>query len=291
MIKQELTPGELAFVESHRDPQTFPEMELIQNQQRLYPHNGLAAHVIGYVGEVSEQELNTAGIRQVFAGRHRRQVRPGAAVQRHSDGRGRPAPRGGGQLRPRAPGARKQGGHAGTQSAVDARSGLAGGGGTGDGRRRGAVVALDPRNGEVLAMVSRPAFDPNAFTTRIRAQDWKELTSDPDNPLLNRAIQAQFAPGSTFKPIVALAALETGTIDENFTVHCARRRDFLRPLLSNATKSTGRSNLHQRHRAILRHVFLHRRATSWASTPSPNTRRWPGSARRPASIFRAKRKG
>src|SRR5437660_7129646 len=58
-IKQELTPGELAFVESHRDPETFPEMELIQDQRRLYPRGGLAAHAIGYVGEVSEQELNT----------------------------------------------------------------------------------------------------------------------------------------------------------------------------------------------------------------------------------------
>jgi penicillin-binding protein 2 len=87
--------------------------------------------------------------------------------------------------------------------------------------KRGAVIALDPRNGEVLAMVSRPTFDPNLFTTRIRAEDWNGLMNDPDKPLYNRAIQAQFAPGSTFKPIVTMAALETGTIDENFTVHCS----------------------------------------------------------------------
>ena len=60
IIKEELTPGELAFVESHRDPGTFPEMELIHAQKRLYPREGFAAHVIGYVGEVSENELNTA---------------------------------------------------------------------------------------------------------------------------------------------------------------------------------------------------------------------------------------
>ena len=59
IIKEELTPAELAFVESHRDPGTFPEMELIHAQRRLYPHDGFAAHVIGYVGEVSENELNT----------------------------------------------------------------------------------------------------------------------------------------------------------------------------------------------------------------------------------------
>jgi len=81
-------------------------------------------------------------------------------------------------------------------------------------------VALDPRNGEVLAMVSTPAYDPNKFAGRIRAADWNELRNNPDNPLLNRAIQAQFAPGSTFKPFVALAGLETGAIDENYTIHC-----------------------------------------------------------------------
>ncbi len=92
--------------------------------------------------------------------------------------------------------------------------------------KRGAVVALDPRNGEVLAMVSRPIFDPNIFTTRIRTEDWKELTNNPNNPLMNRAIQAQLAPGSTFKPIVTMAALESGTIDQNFAVHCAGGATF-----------------------------------------------------------------
>jgi penicillin-binding protein 2 len=86
--------------------------------------------------------------------------------------------------------------------------------------RNGAVVALDPRNGELLAMVSRPTFDPNKFATRIKPKDWKEIADNPDKPMLNRAIQAQQAPGSTFKPIVALAGLETGTIDDTFSIHC-----------------------------------------------------------------------
>ena len=92
--------------------------------------------------------------------------------------------------------------------------------------RRGAVVALDPRNGEVLAMVSRPAFDPNLFAGRIRSKDWKELVDNPDHPLLNRAIQAQQAPGSTFKPIMALAGLESGVIDDNFRVSCGGGATF-----------------------------------------------------------------
>jgi penicillin-binding protein 2 len=86
--------------------------------------------------------------------------------------------------------------------------------------RKGAVVALDPRNGEVLALVSTPNYDPNKFAARISSADWKQLINDPENPLLNRAIQAQLAPGSTYKPFVALAGLETGAIDENFAVRC-----------------------------------------------------------------------
>src|SRR5207245_7561734 len=85
--------------------------------------------------------------------------------------------------------------------------------------KSGSVVALDPRSGEVLAMVSRPTFDPNKFTVRIKTKDWREIADNPDHPLMNRAIQAQQAPGSTFKPIVALAGLETGTVDEKWSTH------------------------------------------------------------------------
>jgi penicillin-binding protein 2 len=87
--------------------------------------------------------------------------------------------------------------------------------------KNGSVVALDPRSGEVLAMVSRPTFDPNKFAVRIKTKDWREIADNPEHPMLNRAIQAEQAPGSTFKPIVALAALSTGTVDENWTVHCS----------------------------------------------------------------------
>jgi penicillin-binding protein 2 len=92
--------------------------------------------------------------------------------------------------------------------------------------KRGAVVALDPRTGEVLAMVSQPSFDPNKFATRIRSKDWRELLENADNPLLNRAIQAQLAPGSTFKPIMALAGLSEGVIDELTTFGCGGGASF-----------------------------------------------------------------
>ena len=78
------------------------------------------------------------------------------------------------------------------------------------GERRGALVALDPRNGEVLAFVSKPTFDPNLFVDGIDAESWRELNESIDKPLLNRATRGTYPPGSTFKPFMAMAALNTG---------------------------------------------------------------------------------
>lgn len=220
IIKEELNPAEIAFVEAHRDADGFPELELVHAHRRLYPQNGLAAHVIGYVGEVSETELNTPEFIKYEPGdvigkagieRQHNDHLMGIDGQRQVlvDNLGRERRLIG--FKPATPGRN-------LQLTIDldlqvvAELAMEG--------RKGAVVALDPRNGEILAMVSRPAFDPNKFATRIRAQDWKDLVSNPDHPLLNRAIQAQLAPGSTFKPVVALAGLETGAIDEGFRVRC-----------------------------------------------------------------------
>ncbi len=78
------------------------------------------------------------------------------------------------------------------------------------GDRRGAMVALDPKNGEVLAFVSKPTFDPNLFVEGIDSENWAALNESPDKPLLNRALRGTYPPGSTYKPFMALAALETG---------------------------------------------------------------------------------
>jgi len=85
--------------------------------------------------------------------------------------------------------------------------------------KNGALVAMDPRNGEILAMVSRPTFDPNDFAVRISGKEWKELTEDSNHPLLNKAIQAQLAPGSVFKIIMAVAGTNEG-IAQNLHVNC-----------------------------------------------------------------------
>jgi penicillin-binding protein 2 len=78
------------------------------------------------------------------------------------------------------------------------------------GERRGALVAIDPRNGEVLAFVSKPTFDPNLFVDGIDSESWKELNESIDKPLLNRALRGTYPPGSTFKPFMAIAALHSG---------------------------------------------------------------------------------
>ncbi len=86
--------------------------------------------------------------------------------------------------------------------------------------RAGSAVALDPRNGEILAMASTPAYDPNQFTTGIDPALWASLASDPETPLLNRVIQGSYSPGSTFKLVVATAALEEGVITPQTTFYC-----------------------------------------------------------------------
>ena len=220
IIKEELTPSDLAFVESHRDAETFPEMETIESQRRLYPENGILSHVIGYTGEISESELDLPEYAKYNQGqiigktgieKQYNDILMGVDGERQSivDNRGKEREVLG--MKPAKPGKN-------LQLTIDldlqvvAELALQG--------HRGAVVALNPQNGEVLAMASQPNFDPNKFAVRIKSADWKELTNDPGNPLLNRAIQAQWAPGSTFKPIIALAGLETGAIDENTVFNC-----------------------------------------------------------------------
>ena len=224
VIKEELTPADLAFVDSHRD--FFPEMELIRAQRRLYPQNGMAAHVIGYTGEISESELDLPEFAKYNPGdvigkfgveREYNEQLMGVDGRREVvvDNRGRERQVIG--TKDAIPGKDLQltidlDLQAVAELVMEGRS--------------GAIVALDPRNGEVLAMVSRPTFDPNKFAVRIRPADWKEIADNPEKPLLNRAIQAQQAPGSTFKPIMALAGLETATIDDTTTFHCSGGASF-----------------------------------------------------------------
>ncbi len=226
IIKQELSRAELAFIDAHHDRGAYPELELIHVDRRLYPQGGIAAHAIGYVGEVSEGELDSPEFAKYRQGdivgkagieRQYNDLLIGVDGQRQEivDNLGRK--RGLIDFKDAIPGKT-------IQLTIDldlqAIAELA------MTDRRGAVVAIDPRTGEVLAMVSRPTFDPNLFAGRIRQADWNEIINNPHKPLLNRAIQGQLAPGSTFKPIEAVAALEAGTLDDNTRVSCSGGATF-----------------------------------------------------------------
>jgi len=87
------------------------------------------------------------------------------------------------------------------------------------GERRGALVAIDPRSGEILAFVSKPTFDPNLFVDGIDSESWKDLNESIDKPLLNRALRGTYPPGSTFKPFMAIAALESGKRSAGTVIH------------------------------------------------------------------------
>ncbi len=216
-LKEDITPDEQAFIAAHGNE--LPELETIDEQRRLYPDNGFAAHLIGYVGEVSEEMLDDP--RYAF-------YQPGDVVGRSGveetydpilrgqdgsrdiivDSHGREL----GMLgtEPPVPGTSlKLTIDLNVQEAAEKALGP----------RNGAIVALDPRTGEVLAMVSRPTFDPNDFAIRIHRDEWNKLINDPEHPLLNKAIQAQLAPGSTFKIIMSLAGLEEH-IAQTLKVNC-----------------------------------------------------------------------
>jgi penicillin-binding protein 2 len=222
-LKKDITPDEQEFIAAHADE--MPELETIDEQRRLYPKDGFAAHLIGYVGEVSEQMLNNPRYAFYEPGDVVGQSGVEAsydAILRGQDGsrdvlvdnRGR------------------QVGVLGTERSIpgkplrltiDMDIQRAAENAIGD--RDGAVVALDPHTGEVLAMVSRPTFDPNQFAVRIGRDEWNKLITDPNHPLLNKTIQAMSPPGSTFKIIMTLAGLQEG-IAQNLKVNCQGGASF-----------------------------------------------------------------
>lgn len=218
-IKQDISADEQAFIEAHRNE--LPELETIDEERRLYPSDGFASHVIGYVGEISEDDLNN-NPRYAF-------YQPGdvvgkAGVEESYDAilRGTDGSR---DVIVDSHG--REVGVLGTQHAIPgqdlkltidldlqrvAEQEL--------GDANGAVIAMNPRNGEILAMVSHPNFDPNDFAVRIKRDEWNQLINDPRHPLMNKAIQDQLAPGSTFKIIMSAAGLQEG-VAEDMKVMCA----------------------------------------------------------------------
>jgi penicillin-binding protein 2 len=198
---------------------------IAQNPAREYTYGALAAHILGYVGKADNQNEHLAqdGVTPYETiGRHgieaimdaKLQGEPGSEIKRVSSQ--------GYYIEDRTLEAAKQPPTMGSTLylTIDARiQYIAETAMRHANIGRGAVVVMDPRNGDVLAMVSVPSYDPNKFIPKIQAKDWDALNQDPTAPMFNRALHA-YAPGSTYKIMVALAGLKAGTTTPNTTFDC-----------------------------------------------------------------------
>src|SRR5215212_8189906 len=218
-VKQDATPGDIAWVEAHN--LEYPELRVEKQPQRRYPANGSFAHVLGYVGEISPEQLKQqaakdkglkpgdiiglSGIEQIYDDYLRGRDGYREVVV---DSRGRiqdeieivdPIP--GRDL----------------VTTIDLDLQLAAEEQLkNSATRRGVLIAMDPNNGEIMALASAPTFDPNLFSQRITTKEGRAeygaLLNDPTTPLLNRAIQSRYPPGSTWKIPMAIAGLKQGAI-------------------------------------------------------------------------------
>ena len=225
VLLTDATPAQVAAVTARR--LEMPDVLVEQVPTHEYPANETSAHLIGYVGEITEAQLTrpgntlTGGTIVGQAGLEQRyndllMGKDGARrVVVNSLGREIETL---GEL-PAAEGRRLQ-----LTIDVDLQRAVE------DGFRglgySGASVVLDPRNGEVLGFVSLPAYDPNRFAAGIDRAAWTALNTDKLKPLQNRAIQGRYSPGSTFKVVLAVAALEEGLITPDFKVHCGGGATF-----------------------------------------------------------------
>jgi len=219
-IRSRLSEAEVARFAAQRF--RFPGVEIKARLFRSYPYGELASHVIGYIGRINQAEkeaieqsddpanyrgteyIGKLGVEQSYE----RQLHGTTGMQQVETSAGGRAVR---RLssNPATPGDTvvlsldiK------LQHLVEQMYG----------QRRGAFVALDPRSGEVLAFVSKPTFDPNMFVDGIDVENWQQLNLSPDKPLLNRALRGTYPPGSTYKPFMALAALETNKRSPEYAI-------------------------------------------------------------------------
>ncbi len=223
-LKTDISWEELATIETrHLD---LPGVVVDVVIRRNYPYGSMAAHLIGYLGEVSQEELEREeyvnhkmgyivgkyGIEQKFEpdlmGEYGGRQFEVNAMGRKVRVLGDVEPNPGNNLFTTL--------DLNVQKAAE--EAMAG--------KRGAVVAMDPRSGDILALVSKPDFDPNLFARGISGENWRTLINNPIHPLQNRTIQGQYPPGSVFKIIMALAALEENVITPETAFHCSGALHF-----------------------------------------------------------------
>ena len=219
-IRTRLSDNEVARFAAQR--YRFPGVDIKARLFRNYPYGELASHVIGYIGRINQAEkekidegddpdnyrgteyMGKLGVEQS----HEAELHGITGVEQIETSAGGRAMR---RLasQPATPGNT-------VKLSIDIK--LQGLIETMFGERRGALVAMDPKTGEVLAFVSKPTFDPNLFVEGIDSESWQALNESPDKPLLSRALRGTYPPGSTYKPFMAMAALETGTRTAEQTV-------------------------------------------------------------------------
>lgn len=205
----------------------YPEFEVEVHHLRLYRHREQTAHLLGYLGEVAEKEIAKSdgsykpgdlvgkkGVEQTYD-----------PVLRGRDGNRTVVVDSRGELleehgrKPAVPGRNLK-----LSIDLDLQQEAAR---WFDGPDKvGAVVAMDPRNGEILALVSAPSYNPNLFARRLQKDDWQAMVTAPNHPLQNRALQNTHSPGSTFKIVMATAGLTEGVFDDRTTVSCAGAKSF-----------------------------------------------------------------
>jgi len=218
VIKDNLDLREVAQIEARRFE--LPELIVETDPRRHYPFGNLAAHVIGYLQELTAEEMKTDEYRKRNLGdmigrtgveKTYDSLLTGIDGKRTEivDSQGRS--RGEVSRQEPAPG-RDIGLTLDFDLQKKATELLE--------NREGAIIVLDPRNGDILALSSFPTYDPNKFITRFTPEEWMGLVNRPDHPLENRAIRGLYAPGSVFKVTMAIGALESGVISEGTTFFC-----------------------------------------------------------------------
>ena len=227
-VKGRLTLREATLIEAHR--LDLPGVMIQVESQRNYPGGVTASHLLGYVGEVSPEQLE----KPEFADLHQGSIVGQYGVEKFFDRhlRGQAGQK---SLEVDAIGQEKrtevvEEPHAGDNLylTIDVRlqkvaESLLG-------EEAGAIVALDPRTGDVLAMASQPGFDPNILSRELTPKQWAEIVQDEGRPLNNRASQGQYTPGSVFKVMMAAAALETKTVTPSTSIYCNGGYQFGRRL-------------------------------------------------------------
>lgn len=217
-IKEDISFNEVAMLEARK--LEFPGLHVDVRTGRKYLYGGLAGHIIGYLNRLTPIQMKDTDYSDVpqeaFVGQYGvekfydgllRGVAGGEVIEVDAMGREirlldfRPSTKG-----------KDISLTIDMMTQLEAERSLAG--------KTGAVVAVDPQTGEILALASSPSFDPNVFSGGISYDDWNSLAANPDKPFLNRAIQSRYPPASTFKVITAIAALEQGIITEDTTFNC-----------------------------------------------------------------------